>query len=351
MNATTAIATKEAKEASLPKAVVPVQATPVAGGPDDGRGFDPRRFRSALGCFPTGVAVITTQGPDGEPVGLTCNSFSSVSLDPPLVAWSLRLASKSIDVFREARGFTINVLGEDQAALSGRFASSTNATRFDGVSHAKGCLGSPVIEGCVANFQCSTFARHLAGDHLILIGRVEAFGHLVQEPSLVFYRGGYMALAQSLRELAMEGRIPFAQLEAARERLHEVLLRLACEQGQEEDFAAIEQNIRLMESYPTSEMVKRSTNSRQFFDLIAKAARNEVLAMVADSLTTLLYHTLTTQIPLVARPELVPVRWKILDRMRARDAESCVRATSEYFAAFRSDLGSADATAAGPGPD
>src|ERR1700757_2290753 len=80
--------------------------------------FDQRAFRSALGSFPTGVAIITTVGADGKPVGLTCNSFSSVSLDPPLVSWGLRLASKSLDAFRQAGTFATNILAEDQQELS-----------------------------------------------------------------------------------------------------------------------------------------------------------------------------------------------------------------------------------------
>ncbi|MDZ4359819.1 MAG: flavin reductase [Variovorax sp.] len=303
-----------------------------------GAELNAKAFRNALGSFPTGVAIITTLGPNGEPVGLTCNSFSSVSLDPPLVAWSLRLASKSIDVFRAAAGFAINMLHDDQVELSARFASSTNATKFDGVRHTPGHLGSPRIEGCVADFQCETFAQHVAGDHLIFIGQVRAFEHTVQAPSLVFYRGGYMALTQSLRELSLDGRISPQQLEAARERLHELLLRLACEQGRDEDFDAIEHNIAQMEAYASDDAARRSANAREFFDLIARAARNEVLSVVAGSLTTLLHHTLTTRLPRVARPELLPVRRRILACMRARDADASVAAMNAYFDAFREVL-------------
>ena len=296
--------------------------------------FDPRQFRSALGCFPTGVAVITTRDAEGRPVALTCNSFSSVSLEPPLVGWSLRLASKSLDVFRAAPGFTINVLREDQSELSGHFATSGNARRFDGVAWQPGHLDMPVLDSCVASFQCSTFAQHLAGDHVLFLGRVEDFVHAGQEPSLVFYRGGYRALAQSLRQLSAGGQIDLGELETARNLLHNLLLRLACQQGQAGDFAAIEQNIREMEGYPLADMHRRSANARQFFDLIAAAARNEVLTVLADSLTTLLHHTLTTRIPLVARPELLPVRWRILDRLRARDGDGAVAAMGTYFDAF-----------------
>jgi flavin reductase (DIM6/NTAB) family NADH-FMN oxidoreductase RutF len=300
--------------------------------------MDAKAFRNALGSFPTGVAIITTVDADGRPAGLTCNSFSSVSLDPPLVSWSLRLASKSIALFRAAAGFTINVLHDEQADLSASFASSTNTAKFEGVAHRAGWLDSPVLEGCAANFQCTTVAQHLSGDHVIFIGEVKVFEHAAEAPSLVFYRGGYMALTQSLRELSVEGRIAPSQLEAARERLHELLLRMACEQGQPEDFDAIEANIRLMEGYAPSDMVRRAANAREFFDLIAKASRNEVLAVVAASLTTLLHHTLTSRLPRVARPELLPVRRRILACLRARDAEGCVSAMSAYFDNFREVL-------------
>lgn len=176
---------------------------------------DTKQFRSAPGCFPAGPAIITAASPDGTPVGLTCKPFTSVSLAPQLVAWSLHLASKSLEAFQGAVGFTINAIREDQAELSVRFASSSNATKFEGVTYVTGHLGSPVIEDCVANFQCETFAQHLAGDHVIFIDHVQAFERGGQESSLVFYRGACMALTQSLRELSASGRIPLGQIEEA----------------------------------------------------------------------------------------------------------------------------------------
>jgi len=175
--------------------------------PETPEAFDVRAFRNALGCFPTGVAIITTVGPDGRPIGLTCNSFSSVSLEPPLVSWGLRLASKSLEAFRQAGAFAINILAEDQKELSARFASGTIADKFEGVEWSAGHRGLPVIAGSVASFECDKFAEHEAGDHMLFLGRVVRFEHGRQEPSLVFYKGAYMMLTQSLRELAAGGRL------------------------------------------------------------------------------------------------------------------------------------------------
>ena len=163
-----------------------------------------KSFRHALGCFPTGVAVITTTDAQGQPVGLTCNSFSSVSLEPPLVSWSLRKSSKSIEIFRQTKQFAINVLSHKQDDLSGRFASSskTMAEKFAAHPYAAGWGSTPVLDDCIANFQCSVFASHDAGDHVIFIGQVEAFEQSSDEDALVFYKGAYMMLAQSLRALS-----------------------------------------------------------------------------------------------------------------------------------------------------
>jgi flavin reductase (DIM6/NTAB) family NADH-FMN oxidoreductase RutF len=169
--------------------------------------FDARAFRNALGSFPTGVAIITTTGPDGQPIGLTCNSFSSVSLDPPLVSWGLRLSSKNLDTFRQAGAFAINILAEDQKDLSARFASGSIVDKFEGVKHSRGHRGLPLIDDCVASFECDKFAEHMAGDHVLFLGQVVQFDHGRQEDSLVFYKGAYMMLTQSLRELAAKGRM------------------------------------------------------------------------------------------------------------------------------------------------
>ena len=156
--------------------------------------FDPRAFRRALGCFPTGVAIITTRDAQGRPVGLTCNSFSSVSLDPPLVLWSLRTESRLMEAFRGNLAFAINVLAEDQGALSARFANSAIEHKFEGVAHSWGHGGAPLINGAVARFHCSQYALQEAGDHVVFIGRVERFEQPRPEGALVYYKGAYAML-------------------------------------------------------------------------------------------------------------------------------------------------------------
>ena len=193
--------------------------------------IEPTLFRQLLGCFPTGVAVITTRAADGRPAGLTCNSFSSVSLEPPLVLFSLRKASSLLGTFSEADGFAINILSQRQDALSGRFASSKIADKFEGVAWRAGPLGMPVIDDCLASFECSVHARHDAGDHYIFIGEVKHMSGGAADQALVFYKGAYMMLAESLRTLVVQGRLGTADLDEAYRTLYGTLLRLACERG------------------------------------------------------------------------------------------------------------------------
>jgi flavin reductase (DIM6/NTAB) family NADH-FMN oxidoreductase RutF len=152
---------------------------------------EPRDFRSALGCFPTGVCLVTTLGPEGKPEGMTINSFSSVSLDPPMVLWSLARTASSAPVFRDAEFFAVNVLGKDDAALSTHFARSAPdkfaayADRF-----SKGIQEIPILKGAVATFECHARHRYYGGDHIIVIGNVERYAWS-ETPSLVFGRGKY----------------------------------------------------------------------------------------------------------------------------------------------------------------
>lgn len=289
--------------------------------------FDARAFRNALGSFPTGVAIITTTGSDGLPLGLTCNSFSSVSLDPPLVSWSLRRTSKNLEAFQRASAFAINILAEDQTDLSGQFAKSGSAEKFDGVAWTPGYAGVPVIANCVAAFECGKFAEHLAGDHVIFLGRVHSFSQEREEHSLVFYKGAYMMLTQSLREIASSGRIQGAQLHEARRLLHGMLLRLGCERATGEDLQAIARNLEEIERLVAPEdRDRRAQVSLEFFDLIAKASHNEVLVVVSESLTTILRHVVkATGSAVTFRPELVPLRKAVLAHLYARDAENAER--------------------------
>ncbi len=135
---------------------------------------DIRLLRDAFGCFMTGVTVVTTLAEDGTPIGFTANSFSSVSLDPPLLLVSVSNRSASLEHFTGGRGFAVNILSEGQKALSNTFARPSE-DRFDGIDWAAGPYGAPVLAGASAWFDCSLERAIEAGDHTILLGRVEGF--------------------------------------------------------------------------------------------------------------------------------------------------------------------------------
>ncbi|MDR3485508.1 MAG: flavin reductase family protein [Bradyrhizobium sp.] len=151
--------------------------------------IDPRDFRNALGTYATGVTVITAMAADGKPYGLTCNSFASVSLNPPLVLWSLVIFSQAMSIFQNASHFTVNVLGASQQALANKFATSSE-DKFAGVEWTPGLGNAPILANSVANFQCRAADRYYGGDHVIFLGAVEAYAYNRQEP-LLFARGGY----------------------------------------------------------------------------------------------------------------------------------------------------------------
>ncbi|HEX4896498.1 MAG TPA: flavin reductase [Solimonas sp.] len=150
---------------------------------------DPMEFRKALGSFATGVTIITTRAPDGTPLGLTVNSFNSVSLNPPLVLWSLANTSLSMAAFEAAPYWAVHVLATDQEALSGRFARK-GEDKFAGVPVEEGVGGIPLLTGCTARFQCRAAFRYDGGDHVIFVGEVEAFDRTEAAP-LVFHSGKY----------------------------------------------------------------------------------------------------------------------------------------------------------------
>lgn len=155
---------------------------------------DPKAFRAALGSFATGVTVITTRAADGTPVGLTANSFNSVSLDPPMVLWSLAKKSLSLPVFSASSHWAVHVLAAEQEALSGRFARS-GEDKFSGLEIEAGLGGVPLLSGCAARFQCRSSFQHEGGDHLIFVGEVTAFDRAERAP-LVFHAGQYALAAQ-----------------------------------------------------------------------------------------------------------------------------------------------------------
>jgi flavin reductase (DIM6/NTAB) family NADH-FMN oxidoreductase RutF len=150
-------------------------------------------FRNALGQFCTGVTAITTVTPDGELVGITVNSFNSLSLKPPLILWSIANTTPSFDCFKSDDPFVVNVLASDQKDLAMQFAKPGSDTKFDGVTTHVGLHGVPIIDGCVAYLECEVQARHPGGDHDIIIGRVCRFFNLRKAP-LLFYAGVFQTL-------------------------------------------------------------------------------------------------------------------------------------------------------------
>ena len=145
-----------------------------------------RELRDALGRFATGVTVVTCRA-DG-PLGITANSFASVSLRPPLVLWSPARFSRRFDAFAGAEHFAIHVLGEEQGAIGEGFSAAGDA--FDGLAHGANPEGCPVIDGCLARFECRAHARHDGGDHDIVVGRVLRASSREGRP-LIFASGSY----------------------------------------------------------------------------------------------------------------------------------------------------------------
>lgn len=149
-----------------------------------------RDFRDALGSFATGVTVLTALAADGEPIGVTISSFNSVSLDPPLILWSLACESPRLEVFRKTSHYAVNVLAADQQWISDCFASRDD-DRFAAVATSRGLAGVPLIEGCSAWFECRNELQYPGGDHLIFLGRVERFARGEATEPLIFHAGCY----------------------------------------------------------------------------------------------------------------------------------------------------------------
>ncbi|MFG1391490.1 flavin reductase family protein [Xanthobacter agilis] len=159
-----------------------------------------RALRHSLSLYATGVCVITTLAPDGERVGLTVNSFASVSLDPPLVLWSLARTSPRVPVFRGASHFAVNVLSGAQEELCNRFARP-GADRFVGLDLDAGAGGAPLLRGCLATFECARHEVVEGGDHVILIGKVLTHTRGSAADALVFCNGALRNWS-GLREVA-----------------------------------------------------------------------------------------------------------------------------------------------------
>ena len=166
-----------------------MSALPVRGSAPE---FDSTQFRQALSQFATGVTVITSRQPDGAFVGVTINSFSSVSLDPPLVLWSLAHSAGSMAAFMACDGYVINVLSGDQLELAQRFARP-GEDRFGELDYRLSRQGLPVLAGAVATFECRHRSRYPEGDHVIFVGEVERC-HAHPHRTLGFHRGRFIAI-------------------------------------------------------------------------------------------------------------------------------------------------------------
>lgn len=154
--------------------------------------FTQAEFRAALGRFATGVTIVTARAANGRLVGLTANSFNSVSLHPPLVLWSLARAAGSMAVFSTGSHYAINVLAADQQALAQRFAAR-DVDRWAGVVHTDGVAGAPLLAGAAATFECYNRSRYEEGDHVIFVGEVERCTHRADASPLLFHGGRFYA--------------------------------------------------------------------------------------------------------------------------------------------------------------
>ena len=156
--------------------------------------FDGKTFRDALACYPTGVTVVTAVGPRKEIIGITANSFSSVSLDPPMVLFSLNRRAYSLAAFLSSQHFAVNVLRQDQAQLSNQFASALGK-KWEGVEYITWDSGCPILKDALASFECKIRHTYQGGDHVILVGEVLRIISAPEGDPLLFFRGAYRKIA------------------------------------------------------------------------------------------------------------------------------------------------------------
>lgn len=192
--------------------------------------LDPRRFRDVLGNFPTGVVVVTAMDARDQPVAMVVGSFTSVSLDPPLVAFLPTRTSSSYERLRESTTFCVNVLSEEQEELSRRLASR-DPDKFGAVGWRRAPSGSPILDGAVAWIDCDLTARHVAGDHDIVIGTVTALDTEAPAGPLVFFQGKYGRFEKSPDPLALPAHLSRCLQIADESRQH--LVQLAKQTGLE----------------------------------------------------------------------------------------------------------------------
>jgi 3-hydroxy-9,10-secoandrosta-1,3,5(10)-triene-9,17-dione monooxygenase reductase component len=164
--------------------------------------FDPKDFRRALGMFGTGVTIVTTRADGGEPIGITANSFNSVSLEPPMVLWSLAKNARSLPAFQSAQTWNVHILSNEQEALSNRFARA-GEDKFAGLPLDSAAGHAPLLQDCSARFQCTTAFQYDGGDHIIFVGTVTGYD-ANPHPPLLYVTGGYAVASPKSQAIATE---------------------------------------------------------------------------------------------------------------------------------------------------
>lgn len=152
--------------------------------------FDSKQLRNVLGHYPTGVTIITAMDTAGSPFGMTANSFASVSLDPPLILWSVGAEGSGHDIFVEAEHFCVHFLSQEQEDLSSLFADKQE-NRFENIDWSPGKLGAPLLPGCMCRIQCTREAVYPGGDHSIILGKAVYIESTQEKKPLVFHQGQY----------------------------------------------------------------------------------------------------------------------------------------------------------------
>lgn len=164
--------------------------------------FDPKEFRRALGRFATGVTIVTTRDAQGQAVGMTANSFNSVSLQPPMVLWSLAKSARSLPAFTQATHWNVHILANDQEALSNRFARA-GEDKFAGLALDPGSEEAPLLPGCSARFRCRVAFQYEGGDHVIFVGEVLGY-EASERPPLLYVTGNYALAARKAEPVSTE---------------------------------------------------------------------------------------------------------------------------------------------------
>ena len=255
---------------------------------------DVAQFRQALGAFATGVTIVTTRDASGQDVGLTANSFNSVSLNPPLVLWSLSREARSHAVFDRCEFFAVHILAADQEALSARFATSST-DKFCDLPLARGAGGVPLLESCAARFVCRMTYRYEGGDHEIFVGEVLAFEHF-HKPPLIFQRGQYaLAVAKPRLQTAPSAREPSADFGKdflvylvgfANALFMGKILPVIADHGLDESEYYLLVALILEDGRPASELdsLLQMTNRHVTSQLVADLVRKNLIRMQSDAL-------------------------------------------------------------------